>query len=96
MLPKDKAEQIIEKFRHILKWHTYDLAPIEELSKFDKIKLIKCSLVLVEELIEESRNENNVERFKYFREVKKEIETHLAGLSDELFNVVNQELKKYL
>jgi len=74
MTPKEDADNIIQKFRDILKWHTYDLTPIDELSTFNKVKLINCCLTSVEQLIDESREQGNVDRFKYWREVKKEIE----------------------
>jgi hypothetical protein len=74
MTPKETAEDIIQKFKDNLKWHTYDLSTVEELSKFNKVKLFKCCITSVEELINESRYLGNVDRFKFWREVKKEIE----------------------
>jgi hypothetical protein len=71
MTPLEKADRIIQESKLNLKWHYYD-----NLSKYDKIKVINCSLLVINELIDESRNQGNIERFKYFREVKKQIENH--------------------
>jgi hypothetical protein len=71
MDPKQKADKLIQESKLNLKWHYHD-----DLSKYDKVKVINCALLVVNELIDESRNQGNVERFKYFREVKKQIENH--------------------
>lgn len=69
MGPTEKAEQLIQQCKANLKWHYHD-----DLSKYDKVKVANCALYIVELLIEESRAEGRVERFKYWREVKKELE----------------------
>ena len=68
MTPLEKAEQLIHGAKLNLKWHYHD-----NLSIYDKIKAANCALLAVNELIDESRDQGNVERFKYWREVKKEI-----------------------
>jgi hypothetical protein len=80
---KQKAEELIHRCKQNLKWHYYD-----DLSKYDKVKVTKCALLIVDELIDESRNQNNVERFKYFREVKKEIENYESKI-DSIRNDVH-------
>ena len=80
---KQKADNIIQACKQNLKWHYYD-----DLSKYDRVKVTKCALLIVDELIDESRSQNNVERFKYFREVKKEIENY-ESKTDSIRNNVH-------
>jgi hypothetical protein len=67
MKPKEKAEELIDKFEN------YSFMDIDKkISSFNSAK--QCALIAVDEMIEELIVTDFANRFSYWQEVKQEIE----------------------
>ena len=67
MKPKEKAEELIDKFEN------YSFMDIDKkISSFNSAK--QCALIAVDEMIEELIVTDFANRFPYWQEVKEEIE----------------------
>ena len=67
MKPKEKAEELIDKFEN------YSFMDIDKkISSFNSAK--QCALIAVDEMIEELIVTDFANRFPYWQEVKQEIE----------------------
>jgi len=69
MTPKEKAQELVQRFTKIESFHIHErviFMPLPEAKQ--------CALIAVDELINDSINNLNVNSHKYWQEVKQEIE----------------------
>lgn len=79
MTPIEEAEQLIRKY--------YTFGINKEGQTLSWLESKQCALIVVERLIDESRQQENVLRFKYWREVKKHLnnDSTRSQESEELY-----------
>ena len=70
MKAKDKAEELVMKFQHLVTgWDCYHDEPIELINRLIDMK--RCALICVDEILNSVFVQNNT--FNYWQEVKEEI-----------------------
>jgi len=69
MTPIEQANELVSQYEMCTR-------PLFALGDYEKEKHYnkQCALIIVEKLIDESRQQQNVLRFKYWREVKKHLD----------------------
>lgn len=69
MNPKDKAKELVEKFKeHTMYWHEVDGWVVN----LDSAKA--CALIVVDEMIEEVHKDFTSDTYSYWQQVKQEIQ----------------------
>ena len=70
MTPKEKAEELVERFGRVIRFQDTYYSE-EELYKMHKKDVKECALICVEQMIEAC--EGYIKGIKYWQEVKQEI-----------------------
>lgn len=76
MTPKEKAKELVDKCYQLFPLQKDVIANVGDLSwEYDNWKQAKqCALIAVDELIEETEDEDTWPQWKWWKEVKQEIE----------------------
>jgi polyhydroxyalkanoate synthesis regulator phasin len=78
MTPTEEAKKLVDEMLHCFQ------------GSIDAYTAKQCALIAVEKLIDESRQQENVFRFKYWREVKKHLDNDIKR-SQELEELYPQQ-----
>jgi hypothetical protein len=78
MTPTEEAKKLVDEMLHCFQ------------GSIDAYTAKQCALIAVERLIDESRGQENVLRFKYWREVKKHLDNDIKR-SQELEELYPQQ-----